>query len=73
MPALSKQKRSEKTSYQIQLLMWYGAMYGAGRVMPAAEHVSLQEWERANLNGKIGTSDWPGWGKYIGERPVPQR
>jgi hypothetical protein len=51
-------------------LEWYGAMYGAYQAMPKKEKMDLSEWEREHLDGStIGTSDWPGWEKYIG-RPL---
>src|SRR5271170_2792190 len=51
-------------------LIWYGAMYGVYQAMPEKEKMDLHEWERENLDGcTIGTSDWPGWEKYIGKPP----
>ncbi|HVU26979.1 MAG TPA: GIY-YIG nuclease family protein [Verrucomicrobiae bacterium] len=51
-------------------VLWYGAMYGAYQAMPEEEKMALRVWERENLDGcKIGTSDWPGWEKYIGKPP----
>ena len=45
-------------------------MVGCASAMPESEKCALEEWERANLDGcTVSTSDWPGWKKYIGERP----
>ena len=53
------------------MLNWYHAMYGAGMAMPEAEKRELLEWEAKNLDGcAISTSDWPGWKKYVGDKPV---
>lgn len=54
----------------IDILGWFGAMYGCYQAMPAHEKTALLEWERTNLDGcTVGTSDWPGWEKYIGKCP----
>ncbi|MGH7975993.1 MAG: hypothetical protein ACREC8_04965 [Limisphaerales bacterium] len=51
-------------------LEWFGAMYGAYQAMPEKEKMELLQWERENLDGcTVGTSDWPGWEKYIGKPP----
>lgn len=47
------------------------AMMGALSAMPEAEREELDKWEKDNLDGhSVGTSDWPGWEKYIGARPT---
>jgi hypothetical protein len=50
---------------------YYAAMYGAYQAMPENEKADLHAWERGHIDGsgKIGTSDWPGWEKYIGKPP----
>src|SRR6266487_6723827 len=69
MPHLS---RAEREFYRQQLLEWYAMMVGAGAAMPADEKLALEEWERTHRDGHAtGTSDWPGWEKYIGKKPVP--
>lgn len=63
---------SEDERYQERLLEWYGKMVNTAKTMPEHERQELKEWERANLDGRtVGTSDWPGWEKYIGKPPVP--
>jgi len=48
--------------------------YGAARVgcysaLPAHECAALHAWESRHVDGsgRFGTSDWPGWEKYIGQ------
>jgi hypothetical protein len=50
---------------------WNAMLYGVYQAMPDAEKEELHEWERKYIDGggKFATSDWPGWEKYIGERP----
>jgi len=49
---------------------WYCMMYGCYQAMPAVEREELLRWESENLEGSsVGTSDWPGWVKYIGLPP----
>ncbi len=64
--------RSERELYRERLRDWFAMMVGVAKAMPESERRELEEWERANLNGcTIGTSDWPGWEKYIGKPPIP--
>jgi len=44
-------------------------MVGCYAAMPEEEKKLLHEWERLYVDGsgKYGTSDWPGWEKYIGK------
>jgi hypothetical protein len=56
---------------QEELLTWYEKMSEAHDSMYEEDKQALAEWERENLDGStVGTSDWPGWEKYIGKRPV---
>jgi hypothetical protein len=50
---------------------YYGMMFGAYRAMPEEEKETLHAWEREHVDGsgRFTTSDWPGWGKYIGSHP----
>ena len=60
-----------RQEFRIGLVNWYAAMCGAGRAMSLAEQQDLLDWEAENLDGcTVGTSDWPGWEKYIGPKPV---
>lgn len=68
---MSRLSRSEKKFYQEQMLEWYAMMLGAVAAMPERERLALEEWERTHIDGHTGTSDWPGWEKYIGKKPVP--
>jgi hypothetical protein len=46
------------------------AMMGVLSAMSETERSELEKWEKENLDGhSIGTSDWPGWEKYIGPKP----
>jgi hypothetical protein len=59
-------------AFQKDFANWVSAMRRVLAAMPESERRELCEWERANLGGpaKLDTSDWPGWKKYIGEKPV---
>jgi hypothetical protein len=49
---------------------YMAAQQGAFAAMPEHERQELYAWEAANLDGhSVGTSDWPGWIKYIGLPP----
>lgn len=49
-------------------LEYAAAMVGCYAAMPEHERQQLHEWEVEHLDGSgdVGTSDWPGWQKYIG-------
>lgn len=54
------------------------AMYGCYSTMPDEEREALHAWEAEHLDGSgtYGSSDWPGWHRYIGKfqvQPVPSR
>ncbi len=51
-------------------IAWYRQMAETYANLPEDEKKTLEEWARENL-GREGAvlSDWPGWEKYIGERP----
>jgi len=63
--------KTEREAYWVQCFLWAGAMYGCAAAMPAEEREALEKWENENISGdgSVSTSDWPGWKKYIGERP----
>jgi hypothetical protein len=48
---------------------WLYMMLGVGAALPPDELADLQEWEKTHIQGDVGTSDWPGWAKYIGPKP----
>lgn len=53
---------------------WVAAMMGVYAALPEREREELHAWEAENLVGAtVGTSDWPGWTKYIGEPPWRDR
>lgn len=59
---------------------YMAAQQGAYAAMPQDEKNELHQWEVENLHGDtVGTSDWPGWTKYIGlppwsvKEPQPRR
>ena len=43
--------------------------------MSEEEKIQLENWERKFVDGSgtYGTSDWPGWEKYIGKFPMPEQ
>lgn len=54
-----------------EIYAYMHAMMGALSAMSADQRAELDSWEKDNLDGhSSGTSDWPGWEKYIGPRPV---
>jgi Meiotically Up-regulated Gene 113 (MUG113) protein len=62
---------NRREAFRVELLGWYTAMGAVGKAMPHAEMRELLDWETRNLNGcTVGTSDWPGWEKYIGQKPT---
>lgn len=56
---------------QVSASEWYAMMYGVYQAMPEEEKRALRRWEEEYVDGsgKFGTSDWPGWAKYIGKFP----
>jgi 5-methylcytosine-specific restriction enzyme A len=57
--------------YRWDWLVWMAQMSGVYQAMSSTERASLEAWEKQHLDGTSGTSDWPGWTKYIGSQPVP--
>lgn len=52
------------------------AMLGCYAALPFEERVRLHEWEAEHLNKfeNLGTSDWPGWERYIGKfEPISRK
>jgi predicted GIY-YIG superfamily endonuclease len=47
-------------------------MAGVLTAMPEGEKRELLDWEKTHLGtpAMIGTDDWPGWKKYIGDPPA---
>lgn len=46
-------------------------MVGVGKAMSDEERHDLLDWETKNLDGfEIGTSDWPGWKRYLPAKPI---
>jgi hypothetical protein len=52
---------------------WTQAMLNTFAVLSEEEKAKLHDWEKENLGNPnqpdVGTSDWPGWRKYIGPPP----
>lgn len=68
----SKEELAARRAYHERYSEWMNMMVGAGNAMPESEKQALLDWEQANLDGhSVGTSDWPGWEKYIGKKPDP--
>lgn len=53
----------------VSFLEYATAMVGCYSAMPEHEREALHAWEAEHLvkPGIYGTSDWPGWEKYIGK------
>ena len=50
---------------------YFAMMHGTYVAMSQKEKEALQVWELEYLDGQsTGTSDWPGWVKYIGPKPT---
>lgn len=41
--------------------------------LTADEKRDLESWESVNLRKGMGTADWPGWKKHIGNPPFQRR
>ena len=55
----------------VEIYTWYATMMGAFAAMPEQEKLSLFQWQQQHLDGQIAdTSDWPGWERYLGQRPA---
>jgi predicted GIY-YIG superfamily endonuclease len=55
-----------------RMLEYFAMMHGCMATLPEDEKVALETWEQENLDGAtLSTSDWPGWVKYIGPKPLP--
>lgn len=56
-------------------LEYSAAMIGCFAAMAESEREQLHAWETEHLDGSglYGTSDWPGWEKYIGKYSSPPR
>jgi hypothetical protein len=52
------------------LRQWHVALAKAARSLPPAEQDALLAWQQDDIRGySVGSSDWPGWEKYIGPKP----
>jgi hypothetical protein len=69
---VKKQYREACENYRFEYVSYMAKMVGCGQAMPLREKRALQKWEEVNLDGcTVGTTDWPGWEKYIGPKPIP--
>lgn len=53
-------------------LRWYKHLQETyDSVLTDEERRAFDEWERNNVtgDGRVATSDWPGWRKYLGPPP----
>lgn len=60
----------------MSFLEYTAAILGCYSALPPEERERLRAWELKYVDGSgnYGTSDWPGWEKYIGEfRPGPRK
>jgi len=63
-------KRKKQPAEQLRF-EWYRQMSFCFEVLSEKERADLSRWETENLPGtNVGTSDWPGWEKYIGKFPA---
>jgi hypothetical protein len=56
----------------VDQMIHVGMMLGAHAAMSDNERAELAAWEREHItgDGKLATSDWPGWRAYLPDRPV---
>jgi HNH endonuclease len=56
---------------RMEIYAYYGQMVAISKLLPPEEQADLERWDKAMItgDGRYGTSDWPGWAKYIGRRP----
>jgi hypothetical protein len=56
-------------------LEYCAAMIGCYSALPKIEQDELHAWESSHVDGSgnFGTSDWPGWEKYIGKFEPPRK
>jgi hypothetical protein len=57
-------------------IRWFEAMVNCyDKNLSEEEKDALHKWDREMIGGPegLGTSDWPGWKKYIGEYPGPAK
>jgi hypothetical protein len=68
----SKPTRKNNKERRDALLAWYEKMVETHRLLSDEEKKDLAEWDRTKVDGsgKVGTSDWPGWEKYLGKKPA---
>lgn len=60
----------------MSFLEYAAAMVGCYSALSPEERKRLRAWELEHVDGSgnYGTSDWPGWERYIGEfRPMPRK
>lgn len=62
-----------KRQLQQMLLAYYEQMVFVFEALSPEEKADLEEFERKRPADKVATSDWPGWEKHIGKRPIPRR
>lgn len=51
-----------------ELLNWYERMVACVVALPPEERVAFEEWDKRRPTG-LGTSDWPGFEKYLPKKP----
>ena len=59
-------------AFHKKLLRWFAAMGRTLEGLSEAEQRELTDWEKKNLGPPkdLASSDWPGWRRYVGEKPV---
>jgi hypothetical protein len=54
-----------------RMLEWYVKMMACLDSLSPEERAGFERWD-SERNADQTTSDWPGFEKYIGKRPLPQ-
>jgi hypothetical protein len=67
--ATQSPQAKSKAQFRRELLDWYKQMVSVASQMTPALKAELEAWEQTHLDGTTGTSDWPGWLRYMPPRP----
>lgn len=64
----------EDVRYREELMRWNQRMAAALRNLSAADESELREWQGQHRAGQgADNSDWPGWERLIGKKPISGR
>lgn len=64
-------KLREGRAHRDRILSYFEKMQVCYKMLSEEERRALHEWDR-NRPAGVGTSDWPGWARYIGISPLDE-